>query len=738
MKKINTFLASILLFLSQAYGATTNWTDWTIPSSYPLDTTTGDYKFADGAIGTVAIPAGSNVGITLTGEVFSPSVDSFASWVNNENLATAYDIGTVTTPAGSDIIMQTGYTAQQYRAHTITFAAPVSGVVMGIWSLGGGQVSSLVFSEDFEIIDTEATGSLTKVVTAQGYKLVGAAAGNVAGGGGASGIIQFYGSNLTSITYNVTEPELYSGMTVGLTANTLSGTGAATIAVDTTAPTLVSSSPADDEINVAVGANITLTFSENIVDNGGNIVLKKLSDNSVVQTFSGFSISANTITLNPTSDLALDVEYYIEIGATALKDELGNFYAGISGATTLNFKTGADPTQKADVLGGIQATQDMALGFVNTSVRAVNTRLDWLRNHPDSNGRSVQGIKVTFADPLLDKLVNGNASGFKPITTADAAQWVQHAGANPDAIGSDAKNYLTYSLLAEAKEASGLNMNPTGAPVLGEWSLWSEGQVQLGKRKAATAQSKLDSQIYGVTIGMDRPSDNRVVGVAATFGSGDVDIGTVGSRIEADYVSLSGYSAFEPKGMPLMEVVVGVGNMRVKSKRVDGVQTLEGTRDNTAFFGAYKVHAKDFKRGDLTLKPYGALEAAYIKLKGYSEAGGSFALNYGVQGLHQTTLLVGLDINYEMAMAGGKLKPFTKVELGYDRRRTSAANLNYVGDLTMYRLNMSRESDRYMLIRVGADYDLKQDLSLTVAVEHTATAKSGYSNGLRAKLNWQY
>ena len=608
---------------------------------------------------------------------------------------------------------------------------------MGIWSLGGNQVSSLVFSEDFEIIDTEATDGLTKVVTAQGYKLVGAA--GAGGAGGAAGIIQFYGSNLTSITYNVTEPEFYSGMTVGLTANTtLSGTGSATIAVDTTAPTLVSSSPADDEINVAVGANITLTFSENIVDNGGNIVLKKLSDNSVVQTFSGFSISANTITLNPTSDLALDVEYYIEIGATALKDELGNFYAGISGATTLNFKTGADPTQKADVIGGIQATQDMALGFVNTSVRAVNTRLDWLRNHPDSNGRSVQGIKVTFAEPLLDRLVNGNASGFKPITTADAAQWVQHAGANPDAIGSDAKNYLTDALLAEVKEVSGLNMNPTGAPVLGEWSLWTEGQVQLGKRKAATAQSKLDSQIYGVTIGMDRPSDNRVVGVAATFGSGNVDIGTVGSRIEADYVSLSGYSAFEPKDMPLMEVVVGIGNMRVKSKRVDGVQTLEGTRDNTAFFGAYKVHAKDFKRGDLTLKPYGALEAAHIKLKGYSEAGGSFALNYGAQGLHQTTLLVGLDINYEMTMAGGKLKPFTKVELGYDRRRTSAANLNYVGDLTMYRLNMSRESDRYMLIRVGADYDLKQDLSLTVAVEHTATAKSGYSNGLRAKLNWQY
>ena len=79
-----------------------------------------------------------------------------------------------------------------------------------------------------------------------------------------------------------------------------------------------------------------------------------------------------------------------------------------------------------------------------------------------------------------------------------------------------------------------------------------------------------------------------------------------------------------------------------------------------------------------------------------------------------------------------------KVEAGYDRRKASSANLNYVGDLTLYRLNMGRESDKYLLLRIGADYDVKQDLSLTLALEHKATGDSGYSNGLRAKLSWQY
>ena len=42
-----------------------------------------------------------------------------------------------------------------------------------------------------------------------------------------------------------------------------------------TAPSLSSSSPADDEINVLIDTNIVLNFSEIIKLNTGNITLKK-------------------------------------------------------------------------------------------------------------------------------------------------------------------------------------------------------------------------------------------------------------------------------------------------------------------------------------------------------------------------------------------------------------------------------------------------------------------------------
>ena len=46
-------------------------------------------------------------------------------------------------------------------------------------------------------------------------------------------------------------------------------------AADTTAPTLDSSTPADNATNIAVDANIVLNFDENVDVESGNITIKK-------------------------------------------------------------------------------------------------------------------------------------------------------------------------------------------------------------------------------------------------------------------------------------------------------------------------------------------------------------------------------------------------------------------------------------------------------------------------------
>ncbi|MCP4879570.1 MAG: Ig-like domain-containing protein, partial [Gammaproteobacteria bacterium] len=126
------------------------------------------------------------------------------------------------------------------------------------------------------------------------------------------------------------------------------------IVVDTTAPTLSSSSPADDATAVAVGSNIVLNFSEAVDVDSGNIVIYKASDDSVVETIavgSGQVTGTGTtqITINPSSDLASSTQYYVKIAATGFDDAAGNSYAGITDTTSLSFTTAAPSLSINDV-----------------------------------------------------------------------------------------------------------------------------------------------------------------------------------------------------------------------------------------------------------------------------------------------------------------------------------------------------------------------------------------------------
>ncbi|MCT7971026.1 Ig-like domain-containing protein [Laspinema olomoucense] len=112
---------------------------------------------------------------------------------------------------------------------------------------------------------------------------------------------------------------------------------------DTTAPTISSLTPADNATNIAGGANLVATFSETVQKGTGNIVIKKVSDSSVVETIdvtsTNVTITGNTVTINPINDLVEGTQYYVEIAPEAIRDLAGNNFAGITGAIPWNFTT---------------------------------------------------------------------------------------------------------------------------------------------------------------------------------------------------------------------------------------------------------------------------------------------------------------------------------------------------------------------------------------------------------------
>ena len=109
-------------------------------------------------------------------------------------------------------------------------------------------------------------------------------------------------------------------------------------------PTVAAFTPADNAVNVPISTNLSILFSESVQKGTGNILIKKLSDNSIVQTIdvttSAVTVAANTATITVNSFL-LSTGYYVEIAGTCFKDLANNFYAGITGNTAWNFNTGS-------------------------------------------------------------------------------------------------------------------------------------------------------------------------------------------------------------------------------------------------------------------------------------------------------------------------------------------------------------------------------------------------------------
>ena len=116
------------------------------------------------------------------------------------------------------------------------------------------------------------------------------------------------------------------------------------VPTDTSAPVLSTSlsSPANNELYVAVGNNITLAFDESITKNtakGAGTIQLKLGS-KVIETYAMTSNlltwSSDSVTINPAKDLAYGATYTVQVNANAIKDTAGNSYAGGSLSFTTN------------------------------------------------------------------------------------------------------------------------------------------------------------------------------------------------------------------------------------------------------------------------------------------------------------------------------------------------------------------------------------------------------------------
>ena len=469
-----------------------------------------------------------------------------------------------------------------------------------------------------------------------------------------------------------------------------------------TAPTLSSSSPSDGATSVGVNDNIVLTFSEAVDAESGNILIKKSSDNSTVETINvaGGLVSGSgstIITINPSSTLDGGTGYYITIAATAFDDVDSASYAGFTNSTTLNFTTGEttssiDPLTDKDVVGSIEAQTEAPKRILQYVTTPVINRMQWLRHHRKETNLTNQNIKFQFSNAMLASL----------------------------------SNVITASI--DINENLNLSDN---------WSTWSEGSISVTKIGDTSTSSEKEIDSQGIAFGFDKKiNDNDIYGFAIQYGQSDTDIGSNGSGIDSKNYNISMYKTRPLDDNNFIEGSIGIGKIKSDIERKSDSNTLTASRDGNQIFGSVNF-GKTIDKGNFNLVPALRVDLGYTELEGYQEVGTN-ALSYDDQEVKSGLLSLEFGVNNLVKFNDSKIKPFGLIEFGLDFSDSSVTKLNYVSDTsTTYTYTQDTISDYMLTSEVGFSYDSKNNLSINTSYKRIQGEKHEHTDTFSFGLNFK-
>ena len=504
--------------------------------------------------------------------------------------------------------------------------------------------------------------------------------------------------------------------------------------------TITATGVTDGSTSDASTLALTFTASEATSDfELGDITVS----NATLSSFNAVSSTVYTATLTPTAPGAVT----IDVAAGAFTDAASN---NNTAATQFNWTYLSDPTTKADVVGSIEAWTSASSNWVSSTFDAVANRLSWLDRNQDSIKTSHQGIKIHFENEVIDTVMNLTPRSKKSIvadikntnvTTKAIAllQGTQSAlVAGSDEITSDAQ-MIAVNEAARLREGLLGSLNPSFGSVLDDWSMWTAGEISIGKtdETSLSSEQKMDAQT--ISLGFDKPTDNDgLLGVVISIGKSNTDIGTSTTNVKSDNYALSTYRVFKQDNKPTIEAVAGLGRLNFDTTRKDGSDTLTGARNANQVFAAVTAKGEAFERNNWSITPYGKASLAYTRLEAFSESGAITALTYDKQTLKETKVYIGTDMNYLITINNGTVKPFINLEYSADLSNGSDATMQYNAGSTSYALNLDKTATNSWKLGLGADIYTKDEWNSSISYERTEAINAGYSDSLAVKVRLKF
>ena len=360
-----------------------------------------------------------------------------------------------------------------------------------------------------------------------------------------------------------------------------------------------------------------------------------------------------------------------------LNDDEINSYSLSCGFKVSNSGKCPAPPKIKDVRGIIDAQINTAKNFAKDSSQSAFKRLEILRANKYQNTSS-QNIELLFQNELLKKVSNNVVSPIK------------------------AKPNLLRSLDQFLPD---------------DWEVWDEGSISFGKIGDSSLSSAQDINSLGITVGADTKMDNdRILGVALRVGNTDVDVGTFGSKVDTNALSLSVYGSNSFDDRNFLEHVIGASYLDsdITRKNQGNTNTQTGDREGKQVFGSLNF-GREYEDGDVIITPTGRIDGSYTALDSYTENGNE-AISYNKQDIKSLMASLGVLIDQDADLENSNVRSRINLEYGKEFASNSKVVTSYVSDNENFEYQADKKNKD--IYTVGLGFDFKHDHGLTISTDY--------------------
>ena len=451
----------------------------------------------------------------------------------------------------------------------------------------------------------------------------------------------------------------------------------------------------------ADGSKMFVVKGEDSTDNADNKI-----DEYALSTAFDISTATLTGTFSPTISSAADITglafnnagtkmYHLDFDGDKVHEYSLSCPFKVTSSSTCDA-----PQKNKDVRGVVDAQINTAKNFAKDSSQSALKRLSILRANKYYNA-SAQNIELNFQNELLKKVSNNVLSSAQ-------------AKLNP--------------------------LQKLDQILPNDWEVWSEGSISFGKIGESSLSSAQDIDSLGITVGVDtKMDDDKILGVALRVGSTDVDVGTFGSKVDTNALSLSLYGINSLENSNFLKHVFGVSYLDsdIVRKYEGNTDINTGDREGKQVFGSLNF-GREYENGDLIITPTGRIDGSYTALNGYTESGSAAALSYNDQDIKSLMASLGVLIDQDVDLENSTVR--SRINLEYSKEFASSSKVvtSYVSNSESFEYQADNKNRDIYTAGLGLDFKHDQGLTISTDYERQQIKGHGYINKFTLSAGFLY